>query len=76
MNHDIERKGESEPCLMTLDEVSKLTGFSGRHIRRLIQKDEFPKPEKWGAASRFLKLDVIEHIQRRYLRHAAPVNAG
>ena len=56
-------KGGTER-LLSLAEVARLLGVCSRTVRRLIQKQEFPKPVKIGACLRFYENEIRGYIEQ------------
>lgn len=45
--------------------ITSLTGLTNKWFYKLIQDGEFPKPIKFGRASRWLRSDLEEWLQYR-----------
>lgn len=64
---------ETNEILLTLDVVMQITGFSKAHIYRSIARPEvaFPKPIKFGRASRWAQSQVQSWIKAQVEAAAA-----
>lgn len=51
--------------LINLDEVERITGFRSSYIYSKIQKSEFPKPVKIGAASRWKFSEIQQWVHHQ-----------
>lgn len=51
------------PRLVRLAEVTRMLEVSQRHIYRMIQRGNFPKPVKIGGAVRFVDDDILEYVE-------------
>jgi len=51
------------PRLVRLAEVTRMLAVSQRHVYRLIQRGNFPKPVKIGGAVRFVADDILEYVE-------------
>ncbi|WP_320338175.1 MULTISPECIES: helix-turn-helix transcriptional regulator [Enterobacteriaceae] len=59
-------------AFMTMKEVMVLTGTSDKFIYAQIQKGLFPKPLKFGRASRWILSEVYEYINGRATSGSSP----
>lgn len=49
--------------LLTFDEIQRRTGFRRTQLYRWMAEGSFPKPVKFGRASRWVSVEVEEWIQ-------------
>ena len=53
---------EITPQLLTVEQTATMVGLGVRTIWNMVAKDEFPKPVKIGAATRWRRSEIIDWI--------------
>lgn len=57
--------GAPRDALIALSEVESLTGFKKSWIYSNVAADAFPQPVKFGAATRWSRLEVVDWVKDR-----------